>query len=98
MQKVLSFLKPSLAKLSLFLICWVISYLVFISLFKGCIIADCQNFKGELVPCCGRIKTAMAYFLYRYRTLFLIFTYLFSCWLSANSENEGSITHRARQL
>ncbi|MBU4351405.1 hypothetical protein L6250_03790 [Candidatus Parcubacteria bacterium] len=98
MQKVLSFLKPSLGKLSLFLIWWVIFYLVFIYLFKACIFADCRNFKDELIPCCNQTMTAMAQFFYRHRNPFLALIYLFSCWLSTNLENVGTISHRARQL
>ena len=97
-RKILLFLKPSAAKIFLVLISWVVFYLAFIFMLKGCISADCRNFQGESISCCGQAMTAMAYFFYRYRALFLILTYLFSCLLSVNLENAGTISHRAKRL
>ena len=97
-RKILSFLKPSAAGISLFLISWVVFYLAFIFMLKGCVSADCRSFQGESIPCCGQAMTAMAYFFYNYRVLFLVLTYLFFCWLSVNLESPGTISNRAKQL
>jgi len=97
-RKILSFLQPSFAKVSLFLIIWIIFYLVFILIFKNCITGDCRNFQNELISCCSQTTTALAYFFYNYRVLFLILTYLFSCLLLVNLENAGTISHQAKRL
>ena len=97
-RKILSFLKPSAAKISLFLILWVVFCLAFILVLKDCIFADCRDFRGNLIPCCGLAKTSIAYSLYQVRVLLFGLTYLLSCFLSDNLTNVGSRENEIRRM
>ncbi|OGY24903.1 MAG: hypothetical protein A2Y57_01135 [Candidatus Woykebacteria bacterium RBG_13_40_7b] len=74
----LSFLKPSVGKILLALLIWFVLWIVFSLFFGICIYGDCMSGTGDFGPCCGKLRSEVAGFLYSFQIFYPVVAYVVS--------------------
>lgn len=84
MIEIWKFLRPTIKKVFLTLIIWLILWSISYFFIAKCFFAECMS-KGEMASCCNSTEGKIAEILYMIRVSFPVIAYLFSCKFTKSS-------------